>query len=421
MPFPDGVQTVTLTAGTNGYRTLDGDPYQGTIKLTPSVSRVTSATHGVIALGPVNATIGASGQFTEDLEVLAIDADDFSPAGWTYRVDETFTNAPGRAYNISLPAAAPTVALPSLAPVESSSGTVSSPAVLSVNGDTGVVTLDATDVGAVSTARQVIAGTGLTGGGALTADRTLTVSFGATGTTVCAGNDARLSDARTPLAHAASHGSAGSDPITIAQSQVTGLTVALDAKATTTYVDSTFATQATVTTINGFVTDCLTRVAAIENGTAFLAGLNVDGDAQVANGNLTVTDFVKGYRFRTDGDALDLEATGTDLVISNWSGSGFNGTQRSYARLSADALNTQWAGKFESVGALYGGAVHTLDPTTGIAGLGGKNSLTPIRLAGFKNSAGAPAAGTWVAGDVVLDSAGAWHLCTTGGEPGVWT
>lgn len=52
-------------------------------------------------------------------------------------------------------------------------------------------------------------------------------SFGTTAGTVTQGNDARLSDARTPTAHASSHASAGSDPITVAQSQVTGLTAAL--------------------------------------------------------------------------------------------------------------------------------------------------------------------------------------------------
>lgn len=51
---------------------------------------------------------------------------------------------------------------------------------------------------AVQPARTITAGTGLTGGGNLSADRTLTVSFGATAATACIGNDARLSDARAP-------------------------------------------------------------------------------------------------------------------------------------------------------------------------------------------------------------------------------
>ncbi|MGW4493770.1 hypothetical protein [Streptomyces sp. NPDC004376] len=47
--------------------------------------------------------------------------------------------------------------------------------------------------------------------------------------TVAAGNDSRFTDARTPTAHAASHGSGGSDAVTVAQSQVTGLAAALAA------------------------------------------------------------------------------------------------------------------------------------------------------------------------------------------------
>ena len=44
-------------------------------------------------------------------------------------------------------------------------------------------------------------------------------------------NDSRLSDARTPTNHASTHASAGSDPITIEQSQVTGLSSSLASKA----------------------------------------------------------------------------------------------------------------------------------------------------------------------------------------------
>ena len=45
-----------------------------------------------------------------------------------------------------------------------------------------------------------LAGTGLTGGGDLSADRTLTVAYGTSSSTACVGNDARLSDTRTPSA-----------------------------------------------------------------------------------------------------------------------------------------------------------------------------------------------------------------------------
>jgi hypothetical protein len=57
----------------------------------------------------------------------------------------------------------------------------------------------------VPTSRQILAGTGLTGGGTLAADRTLTVAYGSSAGTAAAGNDARLADARTPT------GAAGGD------------------------------------------------------------------------------------------------------------------------------------------------------------------------------------------------------------------
>lgn len=60
-------------------------------------------------------------------------------------------------------------------------------------------------IGAVPTARTITAGTGLTGGGDLSADRTLTVAYGTSSTTACVGNDSRLSDSRTPS------GTAGGD------------------------------------------------------------------------------------------------------------------------------------------------------------------------------------------------------------------
>lgn len=66
----------------------------------------------------------------------------------------------------------------------------------------------------VATTTSILAGTGLSGGGNLAASRTLAVVYGTTAGTAAQGNDSRLSDARTPLAHAATHASAGSDPLT---------------------------------------------------------------------------------------------------------------------------------------------------------------------------------------------------------------
>lgn len=53
-----------------------------------------------------------------------------------------------------------------------------------------------------------------------------TKNTGTTAGTVCAGDDARLSNSRTPTAHAATHASGGSDPITLSTAQLSG-TVAI--------------------------------------------------------------------------------------------------------------------------------------------------------------------------------------------------
>ncbi|MFE6126713.1 hypothetical protein ACFQ6Q_00350 [Streptomyces sp. NPDC056437] len=60
-----------------------------------------------------------------------------------------------------------------------------------------------------------------------------------------------------------------------------------------------------VTALDGFLNDALNRIAAIEQGTAWLGGLNVDGDAQVANGNLNVSGnlAVTGNAMGMDGPA----------------------------------------------------------------------------------------------------------------------
>lgn len=249
--------------------------------------------------------------------------------------------------------------------------------------------------------------------------------------------DPTTTNPRTPTAHAASHATAGSDPLApadigaepagTATTTVNAHTAAADPHGDRAWADNKFATttdlgvtNSAVTNLDGFVQDCLTRVSAIEQGTAWLSGLNVAGNAIVSGGDLTVSDTAKGYRFRRGGSALDLEATGADLLISNWSGNGFNGDQRAYFRLSADAQNVQVAGPVESVAGLYGAAVHKLDPNTGVAALGARNSLTNVRLTGRRATAGAPTSGAWDAGDTVQDSTGVWWLCTASGTPGTW-
>lgn len=65
-----------------------------------------------------------------------------------------------------------------------------------VNTNTGDITAVAS--GKADKSRSITAGAGLTGGGDLTANRTLAADFGTGAGKVCQGNDPRLSDPRTP-------------------------------------------------------------------------------------------------------------------------------------------------------------------------------------------------------------------------------
>lgn len=67
-----------------------------------------------------------------------------------------------------------------------------------VHAITDVTNLTTTLSGKVDTTRTIASGTGLSGGGDLSANRTLSVLYGTTAGTAAQGNDARLNDTRTP-------------------------------------------------------------------------------------------------------------------------------------------------------------------------------------------------------------------------------
>lgn len=54
------------------------------------------------------------------------------------------------------------------------------------------------------------------------------------------------------------------------------------------------------------------------------------------------------------------------------------------------------------------------------AALAPYNTLTAMVFRGFKSTPGAPAAGTWVLNDVILDSIGVFYRCSVAGTPGTW-
>ena len=127
------------------------------------------------------------------------------------------------------------------------------------------------DAGKVDVTRQVLAGTGLSGGGDLTTDRTFNINFAANGTATQAvrSDDSRLTDARTPTAH------------THVISDVTGLQTALDGKAPTVH-----------THVLADITDAGT-MAAQNDDSVFISGGDME-NVNISGGSINSAEFPSG-------------------------------------------------------------------------------------------------------------------------------
>ncbi|MFJ2961186.1 hypothetical protein ACIPIC_02615 [Streptomyces collinus] len=178
---------------TGTYKHPDGTPYSGRIVFQPEPGTLTSAAHDTLIVGDAEVVLDNNGAFTVSL--LATDDPDVTPVGWTYRVTERWYDAPGRSYPLSLPAATPTVDLADVAPTAPTAGeyvVVTGPA-----GPAGPAGPEGPEGETGPAGPQPPLG-----------------AAGAGPTIALRSDDPSTTNARTPTAHAASHGSAGSDPVT---------------------------------------------------------------------------------------------------------------------------------------------------------------------------------------------------------------
>ena len=184
-----------------------------------------------------------------------------------------------------------------------------------------------TDLAAkVAGTRQVIAGTGMGGGGALSADVTLNVSYGTSGTTACVGNDARLSNARTPSTHASTHSAGQSDAITITQAQVTSLVSDLAAKAlgATTMTAGTGLTGGGDLTANrsfavAYGTSSTTATVGNDSRLSFIAS-GTSATSRTLQNKLRDTVSVKDFGAVGDGSTNDTAAIQAALTAAGVTG-----------------------------------------------------------------------------------------------------
>lgn len=267
----------------NKYPEVDGAAAVGTIVIEPNARLVSGVENAVVPQSRIAITLDVNGAFS--LALITTDNAGITPTGWAYTISEYVKGAPVKIITVPVPSGGGDLELADVTPYDPApalvqyvqAGTVGQaggpagpldgsgkiPAgqipggggggsVTSVNGVapvTGNVQLAAADIPAATVGHNH-AGTydpSGTASAALSAHvaagdphtqyaleaslgNSSALNVGTGAGTVAAGNDARMTDARTPLAHAATHAAAGGDPVTLTQAQITNLVADLAAK-----------------------------------------------------------------------------------------------------------------------------------------------------------------------------------------------
>lgn len=146
-------------------------------------------------------------------------------------------------------------------------------------------------------------------------------------------NDSRLSDARTPTAHAASHGSAGSDALTLAQSQITNLTTDLAAKASASDLSSH---ESDSTNVHGIADTSLLATKSYADTAAATAAAGVVNSAPAALDTLSELATALG----NDANFSTTTATALGNRVRVDAAQTFTAGEKTQARSNIDAVST---------------------------------------------------------------------------------
>jgi len=407
------------------YITPDGVAATGTVTFTNTLYLRDADLNYIILPKPVQATLDGSGHFSVTL--MATDDPDIDPPFY-YTVTEVMS---GLTTTFPLFVPKDTIGgVLNLADVDRNVVIPPEPeiTVRTINGMYGDVYIPQ-DLGMVATSRQILTGTGLTGGGDLTVDRTLSVVADSTvqktevakaGTLVGTRKRLNFVDGGGVTATVADDAGNNRVNITLGWSLST-LANDLEINDMLTIKPSGTARGVRTNTASDLRTeygpDHLYFIGYSANnfgGTqTYCMGMRSDGgqfffgdsqwfDAPLGNQRHRINGLANGgVVFNENGADADIRFEGdTDQNLF-------------FSDASTDrvGIGTATPGvKFD----VTGEARATANTSSGI------NSQSTIRFVGRKTTQGAPTSSTWVTGDCIVTPDGIVWLCTSGGTPGSW-
>jgi len=223
----------------------------------------------------------------------------------------------------------------------------SSGGVTSVNGQSGVVVLDATNTPPASIGAAAAVHTH--NGSAITSG-TVGISFlptGTTGTTVAFGNHTHTG----VYAPFVALGTAN---------QVLGVNAGASAQEYKTIAG----TAGRVTVTHGVGTVTLTLPNALTGPFVFTGAMTEVGDFIITD--VVAPGSTKNYRMRTSGSNLDLDFAGSGLFLSGFLNADYTGGQFNYLRLENGANIAHAIGLWGFTGSAFGGFTFQVSGTTGV-------------------------------------------------------
>ena len=198
---------------------------------------------------------------------------------------------------------------------------------ITVNDAGDTITIAST---AVLPTRQVIAGTGLSGGGDLSADRTLTVAYGTTSTTATVGNDARVTGAAQKASNLSD--------LTNAATARTNL--GLGTAATT--ASTAYATAAQGALADTALQPSTAQAINAQTGTSYTLVAGDAGKVVTLSNAAAITLNAPGSVF-TAGQRVDVVVIGAGMAtVVGTSGATANGTPSLVSRAQWSAFTILW-------------------------------------------------------------------------------